>query len=118
MADKRSARLLLRLRVVDRDVILLGPGKVDLLEAIDRHHTVRDAAAELGMSYMRAWGLVQVMNEGFKEPLVILHRGGSAHGGAELSETGREAVRLYRALEAEASDSTKRTWRTLQKLLR
>ncbi len=118
MAKERNPHLLLRLRVVDAESIPLGPGKADLLDAIDRHKTVRDAAAELGMSYMRAWKLVQTMNDGFREPLVVLHRGGSERGGAELSDTGKEALRLYRAMESEARDATKRTWRKLQKLLR
>lgn len=98
--------------------ILLGPGKADLLEAIDRLGSIRDAAADLGLSYMRAWNLVQTMNDGFREPLVIVHRGGPTHGGAELTKTGRAALRLYRALESETLDATKTTWAKLRKLFR
>lgn len=98
--------------------ILLGPGKADLLDAIDRLGTIRDAANELGLSYMRAWNLVQTMNDGFNEPLVIVHRGGPTRGGAELTATGRAALRLYRKLESDTLDATKSAWAKLQKLFR
>jgi len=117
---KRSpeARLLPRLRVMRGSTILLGPGKADLLEAIGRLGTIRDAATELGLSYMRAWNLVQTMNDGFREPLVIVHRGGPTRGGAELTATGHAALTLYRELESEAVDATKKTWTKLRKLFR
>lgn len=117
---KRSpdARLLPRLRMMLGGDILLGPGKADLLEAIDAHGTIRDAAADLDMSYMRAWNLVQTMNAGFREPLVIVHRGGPERGGAELTKTGRAALRLYRAMEADTLDATKANWAKLRKLFR
>ena len=98
--------------------ILLGPGKADLLEAIDRLGSIRDAATDLGLSYMRAWNLVQTMNEGSREPLVIVHRGGPTRGGAELTATGRAALTLYRELESKTLDATKRTWTKLRKLFR
>jgi molybdate transport system regulatory protein len=96
--------------VLRGSTILLGPGKAALLDAIDRLGTIREAAADLEMSYMRAWNLVQAMNEDFREPLVIVHRGGPDRGGAELTATGRAVLALYRALESEALYRTKSTW--------
>jgi molybdate transport system regulatory protein len=98
--------------------ILLGPGKADLLEAIERCGTIRDAAAALDMSYMRAWTLLRAMNAGFRKPLVVVHRGGSVRGGAELTPTGRRTLELYRELQREALEATKPVWGELQKLLR
>jgi molybdate transport system regulatory protein len=117
MTVNRRARLLPRLRVMQGSTILLGPGKADLLEAIDRRGSIREAASAVGMSYMRAWKLVQVMNAGFRQPLVEVHRGGSGRGGAELTPTGQSALRLYRRLESDALRAAKRTWAELQKLL-
>ena len=77
-----------RIRVISDERIALGPGKADLLEAIARHGSIRDAASDLGMSYMRAWNLIRTMNDSFREPVVIAERGGSRRGGAELTETG------------------------------
>jgi molybdate transport system regulatory protein len=111
-------KLVPRLRVVADDTIVLGPGKADLLEAIGRLGTLRDAAAEMGMSYMRAWKLVAVMNEAFREPLVISSRGGTEGGRAELTPAGRAALKLYRRIERESVAATREPWKTLRKMLR
>jgi len=97
--------------------IILGPGKADLLEAIDERGTLRAAAKSLGMSYMRAWKLVGVMNAAFREPLVIVHRGGASRGRSQLTKTGRRALALYRALEADALRASRKRWDELRKLL-
>ena len=79
-----------RIRIVDGDgTIVLGPGKADLLDAIARTGSIRAAAAELGMSYMRAWTLVKTMNAAFRAPLVEKERGGAAQGGAQLTPRER-----------------------------
>jgi molybdate transport system regulatory protein len=115
---QRTERLVPRLRVIRGEDILLGPGKAALLDAIERRGTIRDAANDLDMSYMRAWKLVQTMNAGFREPLVVVHRGGPARGGAELTATGRAVLRLYRALESDTLGATKKTWAKLRKFFR
>ena len=118
MKRRPDARLLPRLRVMLGEDILLGPGKAALLEGIERHGTIRDAANDLDMSYMRAWKLVQTMNAGFREPLVVVHRGGPERGGAELTATGQAVLSLYRALESDTLAATKATWAKLRKLFR
>src|SRR5258708_22454401 len=111
-------KLLPRLRVVADGTIILGPGKADLLEAIGRLGTLRDAAAEMKMSYMRAWKLIQIMNEAFREPLVITTRGGTEGGRAQLTPAGRAVLKLYRRLERESVAATRESWKTLRKMLR
>jgi molybdate transport system regulatory protein len=111
-------KLIPRLRVVTDGTIVLGPGKADLLEAISRLGTLRDAAAAMEMSYMRAWKLVRVMNEAFREPLVITTRGGADGGRAELTPAGDEALKLYRRIERESIAATGKSWKTLRKMLR
>jgi len=111
-------QLLPRLRVLHADAILLGPGKADLLEEIGKRGTIRDAAEALGMSYSRAWKLVQVMNDAFREPLVVLQRGGAVRGSSELTDTGAEVLRLYREMEAAAIAGAQGAWDELQRLLR
>ena len=78
---------------------MLGPGKADLLEKIGETGSIAAAGRAMGMSYKRAWLLVETMNAIFAEPLVASSRGGSAGGGAELTQTGRKVLSLYRALE-------------------
>jgi len=111
-------RLLTRIRIIEGDTIVLGPGKADLLDAIARTGSIRDAAAELGMSYMRAWTLVRVMNEKFRSPLVDAARGGSERGGAKLTTAGRSALRLYRRASKASERAAAAELRGLKKLLK
>jgi molybdate transport system regulatory protein len=100
-----------RIRVVlADDTIVLGPGKADLLQAIAETGSIRAAAEELEMSYMRAWTLVRTMNAAFRSPLVEKERGGGAHGGATLTSRGERVLRLYRAMETKALRSIERVW--------
>lgn len=80
----------------------LGPGKVRLLEAIDQHGSISAAGRALGMSYRRAWLLVDEINRAFALPAVAGQTGGSGGGGTALTDWGRELVALYRGLEAAA----------------
>lgn len=106
-----------RLRVICGENIALGPGKVDLLGQVGKTGSIREAADRMGMSYMRAWTLIKTMNACFKEPLVEAVRGGSKHGGAKLTETGRKALKLYHAMEEDCLDATKSQWKRLKGLL-
>jgi molybdate transport system regulatory protein len=98
--------------------IALGPGKVDLLEAIARTGSITAAARALGMSYRRAWLLVDTMNHCFREPVVHAEKGGKRGGGTRLTATGVEAVRRYRRVEKRAARASADEIRALMKLLR
>ena len=78
---------------------LLGPGRVELLEGIERSHSISGAARAMGMSYRRAWLLVQSMNEAAGQPLVEAATGGQGGGGARLTPLGRWAAGAYRDLQ-------------------
>jgi molybdate transport system regulatory protein len=103
-----------RIRVRHKEAIALGPGKVDLLEAIEKVGTLAEAARSLGMSYMRAWHLLQTMNACFKEPLVHTSRGGAERGGAHLTETGKAVLAAYRRMEAESLKALEPAWQELR----
>ena len=79
---------------------MLGPGKAALLEGIARTGSISAAGRDLGMSYKRAWTLVEDLNAMFREPLVESARGGPGGGGATLTDTGRQVLTLYREIEA------------------
>ena len=107
-----------RIRIVDGDgTIVLGPGKADLLDAIARTGSIRAAATELGMSYMRAWTLVKTMNAAFRAPLVEKERGGAAQGGAQLTTSGKKVLQLYRRIEEKASRATEPLWEKMKEQL-
>ena len=89
-----------RLRIVLEPDIAIGPGKADLLEGIRDTGSIAAAGRRMGMSYKRAWLLVDTMNRCFKVPLVEASRGGRARGGAVLTPLGQEVLARYRRMEA------------------
>ena len=84
---------------------MLGPGKAALLEGIARTGSISAAGRDMGMSYKRAWMLVEALNAMFRAPLVESARGGPGGGGAALTDTGREVLRLYREIEAASAEA-------------
>lgn len=98
-----TKRPVLRIRIVFGDTEMIGPGKAELLERIDRCGSIAAAGREMSMSYKRAWELVGTLNAMFREPLVDSTRGGPGGGGAVLTDAGRTVLKLYRAFEAEAA---------------
>ena|SRR5436190_10025812 len=106
--SRASVEIVPRFRLYRGEEIALGPGKADLLEAIASTGSIVAAAAELGMSYARAWRLVRTMNACFKSPLVEKERGGNDRGGASLTERGRAVLAAYRAMERRAAAATAR----------
>jgi molybdate transport system regulatory protein len=107
-----TARLTLRVDL-DEDRAV-GPGKIRLLEAIRDTGSITKAGIALGMSYRRAWLLVDDMNNCFREPVVAAHAGGRRGGGAALSPLGRNLIDQYRAIEAEAHSATAPRLRALE----
>ena len=97
--NKPSPSGLGHLRIVLSERAYIGPGRADLLEGIARTGSISAAGKEMGMSYKRAWGLVQALNEGFGRPLVETARGGAAQGGAQLTPLGKEVLARYRAMQ-------------------
>jgi molybdenum ABC transporter molybdate-binding protein len=82
-------------------VPVLGKGRVELLEAIDRHQSISAAARQLGMSYRHAWMLVQAMNDAAGKPLVVTATGGHHGGGATLTSHGQKAAASFRTLQTQ-----------------
>jgi molybdate transport system regulatory protein len=90
----------------------LGPGKISLLEHIESSGSLSKAARELGMSYRRAWLLLDDINKMFNDPATTASVGGSGGGGARLTDLGREIVKAYREIEdaAERAASARIAW--------
>ena len=101
---KRPTPSGLRIRLVTGGT-MLGPGKADLLEGIRDTGSIAAAGRRMGMSYKRAWGLVEGMNAAYREPLVATARGGAAHGGASLTALGLAVLEAYRRMEAKAASA-------------
>ena len=96
----------------------IGPGKIRLLEAVERTGSISQAGRELGMSYRRAWLLIDDMNQCFSEGVTTAQPGGAQGGGATLTEFGKSLIRNYRAIEQAASGAAKVRLRKLEGSLR
>lgn len=80
----------------------IGPGKADLLELIGQTGSISEAGRRMGMSYKRAWSLVEGLNRIFRAPLVTSERGGAGGGGAALTSLGQDVLTRFRRIEAAA----------------
>ncbi len=89
-----------RLRIDLAPGTAIGPGKIELLEAIDATGSLSEAARRLGMSYRRAWLLLDSLNKGFASPLATASVGGKGGGGVQVTPLGAELVKRFRRLEA------------------
>jgi molybdate transport system regulatory protein len=108
----------LTLRVLGRRAAAIGPGKAELVERIAETGSISAAARAMGMSYRRAWQLVEALNQDFREPLVATAVGGERGGGARVTPFGRRIVALYRAAESKASRAIVRDLQQLRRQLR
>ena len=72
-----------------------GPGRVELLSLIKDNGSIAKAAKEMGMSYKKAWAMIDDLNSRGHSPYVVLHKGGAAGGGAELTENGQKVLEAF-----------------------
>jgi len=93
----------LTLRVLGKRAPAMGPGKAELIERIAETGSISAAARAMGMSYRRAWQLVEALNRDFSEPVVATAIGGTRGGGASVTPYGQRLVALFRAMEDKAS---------------
>ena len=107
----------LKLRILF-DGVIIGPGKAELLERIRETGSIAAAGRQMGMSYKRAWLLVETMNTAFAAPLVTSARGGKGGGGAGLTEPGAEVLRLYREVVARSEAAAGEPLAALERMLR
>ena len=113
-SDDAGFRPGLTIRVDLGDHGSLGPGKIALLELISKHGSITSAGRKMGMSYRRAWLLVDEINHMFREPLVETQMGGTGGGGARLTKLGRDVVGRYRAIEGAAAVASAADLRALK----
>jgi len=89
-----------RPRITMGEAIAIGPGKIDLLRHVAEGRSISAAARAMGLTYKRAWLLIDSLNRGFGKPVVEAVSGGKGGGGARLTPLGETLVARYDALEA------------------
>jgi molybdate transport system regulatory protein len=114
MRTRHTATVSVSVRLRFTEDARLGPGKIALLEAIARTGSIAAAGRDMGMSYRRAWLLIDSLNRMFDEPVVVASPGGANGGGATLSPLGRELVAAYRAMETETERAIERHFAPLR----
>lgn len=113
-ADERPT-LFLRIKFGSR--AHLGPGKIELMELIETLGSISAAGKAMGMSYRRAWLIIDGLNALFAEAVVVKQTGGSGGGGAVLTDLGRDIVRRYRRIEHSAAEQFAADLKALAKAL-
>jgi molybdate transport system regulatory protein len=93
----------LTLRILGQGSPAMGPGKAELIERIGETGSISAAARTMGMSYRRAWQLVEALNAAFRRPVVVTATGGERGGGARVTPYGRQLAAQFRAMELKAS---------------
>ena len=96
----------------------MGPGKARLVALIDSTGSISAAAREMGMSYRRAWQLVEALNSSFTQQVIVTAVGGRRGGGATVTAFGRELVASYRRMEEKAASAIASDLRRFERRLR
>jgi len=108
----------LTLRVLGRGAPAMGPGKAELIERIAQGGSISAAARAMGMSYRRAWQLVEALNADYREQVIGTAIGGARGGGARVTDFGKRLVAAFRAMEGEASAAIAADLRRFERLLK
>jgi molybdate transport system regulatory protein len=96
--------------VVHRGIPVMGEREARLLEAVERVHSIKDAAREAGISYRTAWGTIQLMEKVLGQPVVESRAGGPGGGVSTLTEDCRGLLRVYQALRRRLEGDLTRAW--------
>jgi molybdate transport system regulatory protein len=107
-----------RVRVARGEEDAFGPGKAQLLESLLETGSLNRTASGMKMSYVKALSLVRAMNEHFREPLVVLSRGGKQGGGTLVADAGRKVLAEYQAMREASEAAALPAWRRLRKLVK
>jgi molybdate transport system regulatory protein len=110
-----TPRMDIRLRIDFGPRASIGPGKIALLEHIDRVGSLSQAARELGLSYRRAWLLLDDLNHSFAEPVASASVGGVGGGGVQLTAFAKALISAYRDVERGALGEARRRFAALIK---
>lgn len=93
-----------------RGIVVLGEREARLLEAVERVRSIKDAAAEAGISYRTAWSAIQQMEQALGRPIVVSRAGGPGGGATTLTEECRRLLSIYQDMRRELEDCLMRVW--------
>jgi molybdate transport system regulatory protein len=117
MPNIRSPSIIRPRIVLDGD-LMIGPGKIDLLRAVDAHGSISAAARAQGLAYKRAWLLLDSLNQGCPSPVFHSSTGGSGGGGARLTPFGKALIAHYESIESACQEAAADHLKSLRRLLK
>lgn len=95
MASADGPRLWFQIRIGEGR---FGPGKAELLAHVRDCGSISEAARRMGMSYRRAWTLLEAVTVLAGAPVIATERGGARGGGARLTDRGEALLAAYESL--------------------
>ncbi len=107
---------LIKIRIQLKAKLYIGPGKILLLEKISKTGSISKAANEIGLSYRKAWRLIDELNKASLRMLVIAKSGGKGVRGSQLTSEGKEFIRIFRKIEKKLQILTDKEKKDLEKL--
>ena len=105
MTQDGAARLKIKAQILVGQRIAIGPGKADLLDAVEQTGSIAAAGRTLGISYRRTRDMIDTLNQCWGAPVVETEKGGISGGGSRLTERGHAVLAAYRALENALKDT-------------
>ncbi|MDF0716107.1 winged helix-turn-helix domain-containing protein [Muricauda sp. 334s03] len=94
-----------------------GTGRAQLLMMIEKNGSLSKAAKEMGMSYRKAWAMVDDMNQRGQQPYVELHKGGIKGGGAELTEVGKKVLASFQKMNDKINETVQQHTEEILRLI-
>ena len=100
------------LTLTKRGAGVIGEREARLLDAVDRVRSIKDAAAEAGISYRTAWSAIQQMEQALGRPMVVSRAGGPGGGATTLTDECRQLLASYQDLRRQLEEILARAWDT------
>ncbi len=97
----------------DKNDLLFGKGKTEILELIEQEGSIARAAEKMGLNYKKAWTHIKILQKNISDELVVVRKGGGNRGGTTLTPKARELIRNYRILQEEIEQFANRKFREL-----
>ena len=95
---------------LDNNGKAFGEGPCELLKRVDRTKSLHEAANQMGMSYSKAWTLIQTMEEHLGFALLDKKVGGRSGGGSRVTAEGRDLLKRYHRFEKDARNAVEEVY--------
>jgi len=97
----------------DKQNLIFGGGKTQILELIDTTGSISEAAKKVGMNYKKAWTHIKILQEFLEDELVIVNKGGKGQGGTTLTPKAKEIIATYKTLRKDIKAYTQKRYEEL-----